>query len=224
MRRWSERQKIDSNRMTPYFSRPLCILFFPSYNKMPGSKKGRLSGGARKEINDRRSADAVSGRMDGIVFGRITKMLGANHVMLSIESKHGFKEIRARIPNILARRGATPITTRDVVAVEVGIGFDPDDKETVLKISDLFDIKAVLTSKQVYALQQNGDIPAWMSNDTSTNAGEKEGDGIVFDYSGVKEGEADDDTPSKDDGTGFNRRAAFDSATGAGDEIDIDDI
>jgi len=189
---------------------------------MPGSKKGRLSGGARKEINDRRSADAVNGRMAGVVFGRITKMLGANHVMVSIESKHGFKELRARIPNIFARRGATPITTRDVVAVEVGVGFDPDDKNTVIKISDLFDIKAVLTSKQVYALQQAGEIPAWMSVDASTSGGEKEGDGIEFDYSGVKEGEEDE--VKKDDGTGFNRRAAIESAMGADDEVDVDNI
>jgi hypothetical protein len=188
---------------------------------MPGSKKGRLSGGARKEINDKRSADAVNGRMDGIVFGRITKMLGANHVMVSIDARHGPKELRARIPNILARRGATPITTRDVVAVEVGKGFDPDDKNTVIKISDLFDIKAVLTNKQVYILQQNGDIPAWMSVDTSSASAEKEGDAIEFDYSGGGEADA-----TKEERTGFSRRVAFAAATGAdeADEVDIDDI
>jgi hypothetical protein len=190
---------------------------------MPGSKKGRLSGGARKEINLRRSADAVSGRMDGIVFGRITKMLGANHVMLSIDAKHGPKELRARIPNILSRRGATPITTRDVVAVEVGVGFDPDDKNTVLKISDLFDIKAILTSKQVYSLQQAGDIPAWMSTDTSSAAGATDGESFEFDYSGTKEGE---ELPSiAEEGTGFNRKAALERAiTKDEDEVDIDDI
>ena len=193
---------------------------------MPGSKKGRLSGGARKELNDKRSADAVSGRMAGVVFGRITKMLGANHVMVSIESKHGFKELRARIPNIFARRGATPITTRDVVAVEVGVGFDPDDKNTVIKISDLFDIKAILTSKQVYALQQAGEIPAWMSVDATSAGGEKESDGIIFDHSDAKEGEEEEvnDVAKKNESTGFNRRAAIEKVIGEDDEIDIDDI
>jgi translation initiation factor IF-1 len=191
---------------------------------MPGSKKGRLSGGARKEINEKRSSDAVSGRMTGVVFGRITKMLGANHVMVSIESKHGFKELRARIPNILARRGATPITTRDVVAVEVGVGFDPDDKEMVLKISDLFDIKAVLTSKQVYALQQSGEIPAWMATDASSTVA-ADNEAIEFDYSGTKEGaDEEEEEKPKETKSEFNRRVAFVSATTADDEINIDDI
>ena len=161
--------------------------------KMPRSKKGRISGGKRKEINKKRSLDAVGGKMEGISFARVTKLTGANHASVSIDTEHGCKEIRVRIPNILARRGATPITTRTVVAVETGRHFEPYDEKGVwqIKPADCFDIKAVLTNKQAYSLNKEGVIPSWMMTDISeTDEAPKEGDGgFEFDYSAVKEGE-----------------------------------
>jgi len=203
---------------------------------MPSSKKGRISGTARKEINAKRAADATSGRMEGVIFGRVTKMLGANHVTVCIDAKHGPKDLRARIPNILARRGATPVTVRDVVALEVGKDFDPDDKENPIRTSDLFDIKAILTNKQVYALQKAGEIPLWMSSESAdAAAASKEGDGFEFDHSAIKEeGDDEDDEKSSDDGTAaakarvtmpaFSRKDAFEKATGEADDLDVDNI
>jgi hypothetical protein len=188
---------------------------------MPSSKKGRLSGGARKEINERRANDAARGLMEGIIFARISKMLGANHVSAMYNSEHGPKELRARIPNIFARRGATPITTRDVVAIEVGADFDPD--KAVIRPGDLFDVKAILTQRQVYNLQKEGIIPLWMSDHSSSRIDAEANPSFEFDYSAVvEEGEKDD----KDSETAFSRKAAIDAAAaGAGDdELDIDHI
>jgi hypothetical protein len=187
---------------------------------MPSSKKGRLSGGARKEINKRRANEAAHGLMEGIIFARVSKMLGANHITALYQTEYGPKELRARIPNIFARRGATPITTRDVVAIEVGADFDPDEAE--IRPGDLFDVKAILTQRQVYNLQKDGTIPHWMSDQSETPADSDTNAAFEFDYSGVvEEGEKDD----KDSETAFSRKAAIDAAAGAGDdEIDIDRI
>ena len=189
---------------------------------MPKSKKGRLSGAARKELNERRSADAVSGRADGILFARVAKLTGAGHVRVLIDTKHGPKEIQARIPNVLGRRGSTPITSKDVVSLFVGPDFDPD---APISKGDHFDITAILTQRQAYQLAKSGEIPEWMTHDISDEkkvsvAGES--GGFEFDYSGVKEGadEEDSDSESETDGApkGFQRKAPVD------DEIDVDAI
>ena len=190
---------------------------------MPKSKKGRLSGGARKELNDRRSDDAVTGKTEGIAFARVTRMLGANHVSVAIEAKHGQRELRARIPNVLARRGATPITTRDVVALFVGEDFDPNAD---FPAGTSFDITAVLSPRQVYKLKTAGKIPAWMSVDTGSADAAAEGgaDGFEFDYSGgaAAAGAEEDTEESGSDSSApkFSRKAALD----AKDEVDIDAI
>ncbi len=205
-----------------------CVYSFPSflsssYSKMPKSKKGRLSGGARKELNDRRSDDAVTGKADGITFARVTRMLGANHVSVAIEAKHGQRELRARIPNVLARRGATPITTRDVVALFVGEGFDPD---TDIPAGTSFDITAVLSQRQAYKLKTAGKIPSWMSVDVGGGdaADKDDADGFEFDYSGsaaaAAESEGEDASGSDGSAPKFSRKAALDDK----DTIDIDAI
>lgn len=183
---------------------------------MPGSKKGRISGGARKEINKRRAADAVKGDIDGIVFGRVTKMLGANHVTVSIHTSHAPKELRARIPNLFARRGATPITTRDVVAIEVGPDFDVD--EVVIRPGDLFDIKAILTPKQAYQLHKEGEIPSWMVESMDKSDMKDTEDQFEFDYSEVKEEDESDSDSSIQKTTTGGRKAIED------DDLDIDNI
>jgi hypothetical protein len=194
-------------------------------SEMPRSKKGRLSGSARKELNMRRADDAVRGRVDGIAFGRVTKIVGAGHVVVAIDSSHGPKELRARIPNILARKGATPITTRDVVAIFVGTEFNPDDTFTS---SDHFDINAVLTNKQVYELQKDGVIPPWMSTESADVSAASKDDvvGYEFDYSAVKE--EDSDSEKEEDVVGgaggasavFSRKGAIHES----DDVDIDAI
>lgn len=187
---------------------------------MPRSKKGRISGSARKVINERRAADAVSGKTEGVVFARITKIVGAGHVKVAIDSKHGPKEILVRIPNLLGRRGATPLNTSSVVSIYVGKDFNPDEP---IGSSDHFDITAILTQKQAYSLQKEGAIPPWMAQeiDAPKTTEEAGAGGFEFDYS-EKAGEEDSsESEDAEKVPTFSRKVARDAADA---EIDVDDI
>jgi len=208
---------------------------------MPRSKKGRLAGGARKEINESRATEAVSvafmsdkerakkSVVVDFVFGRVTRMTGANHVRVAIASKHGPKEISARIPNIFARRGATPITTRSVVTIHTGPDYDPDIRsiETAL---EHFDITSILTERQVGDLIKSALIPEWMNNvDVAPGtSGKSDMDGFIF-------GEPDDDDEEEGSdasggagvatgGSGVRDRSKRAAPTADDDDIDIDNI
>lgn len=156
--------------------------------------KGKLSGSARKEINQRRAADLVKTSSDDVTFGRVTKLLGFNHIMVAIPTKSDPKEIRVRIPKLFTKKGATPITTREVVAIYVGNEFDPAS----VKPNDQFDITAILTVKQANDLVLAGVIPRWMVHEDIVSGsvkGESDGKGWEFGYSDL----ADDDGDGGDD-------------------------
>jgi hypothetical protein len=147
--------------------------------------KKKISGTARKDINQRRAADAVKTVSDDTAFGRVTKLLGFNHIMVAIQAKSGPKEIRVRIPKLFTKKGATPITTREVVAIYVGTEFDPEE----VKSTDQFDITAILTVKQANDLVLTGDIPRWMVHEEVVSGNvksENEGMGWEFGYSDKK--------------------------------------
>jgi hypothetical protein len=182
---------------------------------MARSKKGRLTGGARKEINERRAADAISGKADDVAFARVTKILGANHVRVALPASHGTVEVNARIPNIFARRGATPITTRDVVTIFVGKDFDVNGNDFS---TAHFDITSILTNKQSYELYKEGTLPNWMIHEESTAVAEtREDGGFEFDYAEVKE---EDESEGKEKGKDKDGKARKSND----DEINIDDI
>ena len=193
---------------------------------MPRSKKGRLSGGARKEINARRSMDIVNGALqraratshistkaDGILFARVSKIIDTNHAIVAIQTKRGAKELRAEIPPLLSKRGATPIGPGFLVAVFFGVEFDPDVDE--IRPADHFGIETIIDKKQAYALQKEDIIPSWMVQeaDKLEAIGEKEA-GFEFDYSG-QEAEAEADADAEATTTGVEN---------ADDDLDIDDI
>jgi hypothetical protein len=199
---------------------------------MPHSKKGRLAGGARKEINESRAAEAVAtafmsvaerarkGKVLDFVFGRVTKMTGANHVRVAIACKRGTREVAARIPNIFARRGATPICTRTIVSIYTGADFDPDARSESTAVEH-YDITSILTDRQVSDLKRAGIIPEWMttSDVEESKAGKADELGFEWDYTVVED---DKDAPSE-----FSRKDARDAAGAAGasdDDVDIDDI
>lgn len=152
---------------------------------MAKSKKGRLSGTARKEINRKASNDAVEGRVKGIAFARVTRMVGENHIRVAVPFKHGYKEFTARIPNKFGKRGSTPLTINNIVSIFVGEEFDPDENITD-KVH--FDVTSILDDKQAYQLVQDGTIPSWMmkspdeiaSGIIKSNA--TEGEAFEFDY------------------------------------------
>ena len=192
---------------------------------MPRSKKGRISGTKRQELNAQRASAAINGKTDGVTFARVTKMIGHGHVTVAIPFKHGIKELHARIPNVLGRRGATPITAKDVVAIYVGEGYDPDAPPTP---GEHFDIVAILTPKQAYSLKKDGIIPEWMTNDID---GDKPTEGAAGDGGFEFAHESDDDTngemkESSDEDLrarlGANRLAHREPV--ADGELNIDDI
>ena len=204
---------------------------------MPHSKKGRLAGGARKEINASRSADTIAiafmsdkerekkGKKMDFVFGRVTKMTGANHVRVAIALRRGgSREILARIPNIFARRGATPINDRTVVSIYTGPDFDPDSKPTDVA-AEHFDITSILSDRQIVDLKKAGVIPEWMttSDAEASKAGKVDEVGFEFDYTGVE----DEDEEEKADG-GAGGAGGAGSRKGAvaddDDDFDVDDI
>lgn len=148
--------------------------------------KKKISGAARKDINQRRAADIVKTVSADTTFGRVTKLLGFNHIMVAIQAKSGPKEIRVRIPKLFTKKGATPITTREVVAIYVGTEFDPED----VKSTDQFDITAILTLKQANDLVLTGDIPRWMVHEEVVSGhvkSESDGLGWEFGYSEKKD-------------------------------------
>ena len=192
---------------------------------MPRSKKGRISGTKRQELNSQRAAAAINGKTDGITFARVTKMVGQGHVTVAIPYKHGIKELHARIPNVLGRRGATPITAKDVVAIYVGDGYDPDAPATP---GEHFDIVAIMTPKQAYALKKDGMIPDWMTNDID---GDKPAECAVgdggFEFAHESDEETGDEEKSSSDEDlraklGANRLAHREPI--ADGELNIDDI
>ena len=184
--------------------------------------KKKISGAARKNINQRRAADAVKTISSDTTFGRVTKLLGFNHIMVAIQAKSGPKEIRVRIPKLFTKKGATPITTREIVAIYVGNEFVPED----VKSTDQFDITAILTLKQANDLVLTGDIPRWMVHEEVVSGNvktETDGMGWEFGYSDKKdEDESDDEEktappPSK----GTQNTIVF--GPSAGDDSDSDD-
>ena len=194
---------------------------------MPRSKKGRLSGAARVEINERRGAEALARLLSpkksdpaiDFVIGRVTKITGANHVRVAIDSKRGAKELPARIPNMLTRRGATPISTRSIVLIYTGADYDPN---APAEAGEHFDIIVLLTDRQVKELSEAGRIPSWM------NTGDVEGGATAEEDAGFPS-DTSRDTKEDKDGEKASRGARTSAAAAAiaeedSDDLDIDNI
>jgi hypothetical protein len=200
---------------------------------MPRSKKGRLSGAARKEINERRGAEALARLLSpkksdpaiDFVVGRVTKITGANHVRVAIDSKRGAKELPARIPNMLTRRGATPISTRSIVLLYTGEDYDPN---APAESGEHFDIIALLTDRQANELMKANLMPNWMIVSDADNSGAigTEVADFEWDYDEKKE-DAATASAAAAGGAGFSRggaRAAAAAADSSDDDFDIDEI
>ena len=146
------------------------------------SKKGRMSGSARQEMNEQRIHKIVSGKMEGTIFARVTKMVGGCLLRAATDCVDGRQEILVRIPGGFKRKGATPITTSAIVSVFVGKDFDPETDK--LSPSDKFDLVAILGHKQAAFLQKEGTIPAWMMADASTDLSAASDAGWEFECEG----------------------------------------
>jgi hypothetical protein len=144
------------------------------------SKKGRLAGAARTEINEQRIAKIVDGAREGTIYARITKMLGGNHLRAAVHTPRGPQEVMVRIVSLFRKRGVTPLEVDGIVALDVGTDFNP------MRVREdmMFDLTAVLSKKQALFLGTEGTLPAWMTRggDIREHAIEDGGAGWSFGY------------------------------------------
>ena len=126
----------------------------------------KISGSKRKELNELRSADAIAGRAEGILFARVVKLLGNGqvHVVIPTE-RNGPKTLLVRLPRLFGKRGSTPLSTTNIVSIFVGVDFDPnkDLKPGDAVVTDyMFDITAILDDKSAQKLAAEKIIPECM--------------------------------------------------------------
>jgi len=145
----------------------------------------KISGAKRKELNSSRAADAISGRAEGILFGRVIKLLGNGQVHVMIPTtKHGPKTLLVRLPRLFAKKGSTPLSNTSIVSFFAGIEFDPE-KELAAKdaviTNYMFDITSILDDKMAQSLFKEGIIPEWMiRSDAADTSKTKEEEAYLF--------------------------------------------
>ena len=136
----------------------------------------KISGAKRREVNELRAAAAVSGRMEGILFGRVIKLLGNGQVHVMIDSgRNGLKTLLVRLPRLFSRKGATPLNSSSIVSIFVGKEFNTDTDlkpgEAVVTEYD-FDITSIIDEKSAHKLVKDGEIPEWMIKSGATDKSE----------------------------------------------------
>jgi len=163
-----------------------------------------VTGARRAEVNDVRSDGLVTGAIDAkqrdvpfeTLFARVTGHLGMGRVKANLPSDRGITEIQVQIPNLLGRKGATPINSQTVVAVFVGKDFNPNKFDATVH----FKMTCIISPRQVAALAEAGVVPEWMTVSDAAAVGGAGGDtGITFDYTGA-EGDEDEDSEEASEG------------------------
>ena len=162
----------------------------------------KISGAKRKELNEKRAADAVSGRTEGILFGRVIKLLGNGQVHIVIHTTRlGPKTLLVRLPRVFGKRGSTPLSTSNIVSVFVGKEFNPDKDLTsgdAVVTNYLFDITSILDDKSAQRLVTDGIIPEWMLKSGTTGTTELQNDdGFIFCESDSEDEKAPAKVPEK---------------------------
>jgi len=168
-----------------------------------------VTGARRAEVNDVRSEGLVTGAIDAkqrdvpfeTLFARVTGHLGMGRVKANLPSDRGITEIQVQIPNLLGRKGATPINSQTVVAVFVGKDFNPNKFDATVH----FKMTCIISPRQVGALAEAGVVPEWMTVSDAAAAGGAGGDtGITFDYTGA-EGDDNEDSEEASEGEDSER-------------------
>ena len=162
------------------------------------SKKGRLAAPRRGELNEERSQTEVTaalaakerGGKTDTMFARVTGHLGMGRVKARLPTGKDSVEIYIQIPNVFGRKGVTPINSQTVVAVYVGLDFNPLSFDSTVH----FKMTSILNDMQAGQLVEAEVIPSWMTStvDPADAAAKGEEEAFVFDYSGVKEGDEEE--------------------------------
>jgi len=161
------------------------------FKKKQGSKKGRLSGEARKTVNTTRADKVASGKAEGEQVGRVIKHLGMGRIEVMLDLDGRRETIQARIPKVFGRKGTTPITTSSIVSIFVGNEFDPKKDSLV---GSKLEVTSILSDVQIQTMKDLGDLPAWMlvrdpSSATALVSAPDTEEMFEFDYSAVEEKE-----------------------------------
>ena len=161
------------------------------FKKKQGSKKGRLSGEARKEVNKTRADKVALGKAEGEQVGRVIRHLGMGRLEVMMDFNGRRETIQARIPKVFGRKGTTPITTSSIVSIFVGNEFDPKKDSLV---GSKLEVTSILSDIQIQTMKDSGDLPMWMlvRDPASATALVTAPDAEVtfeFDYTAVEEGE-----------------------------------
>jgi hypothetical protein len=162
----------------------------------------KISGAKRKELNEKRAIAAVSGHAEGILFGRVIKLLGNGQVHIVIHTNRlGPKTLLVRLPRVFGKRGSTPLSTSNIVSVFVGKEFNPDKDLTsgdAVVTNYLFDITSILDDKSAQRLVTDGIIPEWMLKSGTTGTTELQNDdGFIFCESDSEDEKAPAKVPEK---------------------------
>ena len=183
------------------------------------SKKGRISGAGRKEVNSVRVTKILEGG-EGYIFARVVKHLGMGRVEVNIATpKGGVKTLKAQIPTVFSRKGATPINTTTVVSIFTGKEFNADEE---IDPKTHFKIEAILKDSEAYDLKEEGRIPAWMTTTVKATEGvaaavSAEGDGWEF----TREEESEEKEEEEKGESKTSARASKHVAVG---DFDFEDI
>jgi hypothetical protein len=174
------------------------------------SKKGRLTGAQRKQMNKDIVSAVMEEETEDLIFGKVLRHLGNGHVSVMIPAIHpdGSMSLRkegiAKIKTALSRRGSTPIAADDIVILS------GRDFETTAKENPHLDLIGILTRGEAAKLEKEGRIQSWMMQ-----SGEKIDETAVsddiFDY-----------TQSSDSSPADSKRNHTDNNNT--DDIDIDKI
>ncbi len=142
---------------------------------MGKSKKGRLNGNQRKEINQRLVNSVLDSESEDLSFGRVLRHLGAGNIRVILPNK---VEGIAKIRSVLSRRGSTPIVSGDIVVLS---GRDFETSAVENKANTRYDVLAVMTRQEASRLEKSGRIPPWMMLEGDNDETKED----IFDYNDV---------------------------------------
>jgi translation initiation factor IF-1 len=178
----------------------------PGVTARSAAKNTSKSGRAKAAKNTRRVEAALNDQIDGCTYGKITKALG-NKMFMVLNTKK--IEHLAHIRGKMARVAVDDVVLLNIRDYESRIGTN----------SEVYDIVALFSPKDIQRLIKAKTIPPWMSSKSSDD--EDDGLNDIFDYDEDSDSDSDEETgPSKKDKK--NHRKAGKNAIDVASDSDID--
>jgi translation initiation factor IF-1 len=182
----------------------------PGITARSAAKNTSKSGRAKAAKNTRRVEAALNDELDYCTYGKITKALGNKMFMvINTDRCEHLSHIRGKMSRI---------GVDDVVLLNIR-----DYESRVNSTSEVYDIMAVFSPKDIHRLIKSKTIPSWMN---AKGADATDGDELhdLFDYEEADSDDDDENGPSKKDKKNHRKagKSAIDEASDS--EVDIDRI